>query len=691
MRCRDLLFGAALVAGMALAPTARAGTFDARGVFSFDPAAVVTLDFSSFSAAPDAGDGSAQVLADPTALAGGHVLSVKLATEGYPIPLALPKRQDSYQLTFWLKGDCTAGFAVDYADGSPGVVSEAFPTGRVTSDGWVEMQTQPFSVDGAKKGIDARLFLAAYTVSQPITVQIDAVEVVPDGTYTPRAACVGLDAAGACGPGQMCLGGLCRDARGWFPPFPAADERTKIVDYWKQKIHDTFGPYALRQRTLPVSLATLDEMTHATDNVGFWSRLAEAIRQLKDAHTYVRIAALSDVKPRHPLNACFFQGIGDVSQTAAPSVPGLPDILVSHVGTSDTWGLKQGDRLVSVDGQHPLSWARTLMTPSPWYWEADDPDQIANILALLGELIERHATTITVVHCDASTGTCDSTPRTIRVADLPVASSNDHPDMVVCDNRPFAEINGEPADHDFGNDFTKPALIVQGPLIDPTPSDDIYGVVWDSLLGDGRTMPVDKALSSAVQHFAASRGALLDHREGYGGTAQTADILISFARTPYTPFVSMVRTRTDDEGPADASAAAQLFNHYVSRQDVNKGGDVFGSTNAHTDIPVALLTTWDVSASDYLLQIMKGGPDVRLFGPGPSMGAFGTFMQYSLWGVMRWSISIEDAIAPDGTVLTTHGVEPDQVVVPKQSDLLAGKDTVEAAALAWLRTELKQP
>jgi hypothetical protein len=70
------------------------------------------------------------------------------------------------------------------------------------------------------------------------------------------------------------------------------------------------------------------------------------------------------------------------------------------------------------------------------------------------------------------------------------------------------------------------------------------------------------------------------------------------------------------------------------------------------------------------------------------MGAFGTFMQYSLWGVMHWSIGIEDSIAPDGTLMCTHGVVPDEVVLPKQSDLLAGKDTLHDAAMAWIRTEL---
>src|SRR4030095_646459 len=98
------------------------------------------------------------------------------------------------------------------------------------------------------------------------------------------------------------------------------------------------------------------------------------------------------------------------------------------------------------------------------------------------------------------------------------------------------------------------------------------------------------------------------------------------------------RTRAKDDGPADTSAALALFNQFQSSDDQ------FGSSKAHVEIPVAVLMTWDVSASDILLQVLKGGSKVRLFGPGPSMGAFGTFVQYSLWGLMRWSIGIEDSI-----------------------------------------------
>ncbi len=679
------LLAASLVSAATLAAAlpALASDFDAQGVLSFDSGAVVKLDFETFTASPDAGDGKASVVPSQSALAGQSVLSVNLASDGYPIVVDLPKEQGSYTLSYWLQGDCTGGFAVDYQDGSPGTISTAFPTGRVTSDGWVEMKTQPFNVDGKKSGVDARMFLSAYDATKPATVRIDAVEIVAEGAFSTAKSCSGLDVAGACTTGELCISGLCRDARGWFPPMPSDAEKPELVAYWKQKVNHTFGPYELRKTSLSDALGTIDQMSQATDNVAFWSRFAEAIRRLRDAHTYVRVTALSDVPRPHPLNACFYEGDADVSQVAAPSSAGLPDILVSHTGPSDSWGLAQGDRLVAVDGEHPLSWAKKLLTPSLWYWQVDDPDQIANLLSLLRELIQRHATTITVVHCDATLVTCDTTPETIEVANLP--GGTDPLTLIGCDNRPFYAVDGAPADHDFGDGFIVPAKVVQGPVLDSTPAEKIYGVIWNSLLGNGKNEPTDQDLEQAVGQFAISRGVLLDHREGHGGTAQTAGILVDFARTPFTPYVNMVRTRAVDEGPVDAAAGVALFSHYQSKDDI------FGSSGAHTDIPVGVLMTWDVSASDILLQMLRGGPKVKLFGPGPSMGAFGTFMQYSLWGVMHWSIGIEDAISPSGTTLCTHGVDPDVVVLPKQSDLLAGKDTVHETAMAWIRTELAPP
>jgi hypothetical protein len=47
------------------------------------------------------------------------------------------------------------------------------------------------------------------------------------------------------------------------------------------------------------------------------------------------------------------------------------------------------------------------------------------------------------------------------------------------------------------------------------------------------------------------------------------------------------------------------------------------------------------------------------------------------------------AIAADGRALIGHGVVPDVVLLPRESDLLAGRDTLHEAALAWLREELE--
>jgi hypothetical protein len=38
--------------------------------------------------------------------------------------------------------------------------------------------------------------------------------------------------------------------------------------------------------------------------------------------------------------------------------------------------------------------------------------------------------------------------------------------------------------------------------------------------------------------------------------------------------------------------------------------------------------------------------------------------------------------------LCGRGVYPDEVVLPRQSDLLEGRDTVHEAAVAWLREEI---
>jgi len=113
-----------------------------------------------------------------------------------------------------------------------------------------------------------------------------------------------------------------------------------------------------------------------------------------------------------------------------------------------------------------------------------------------------------------------------------------------------------------------------------------------------------------------------------------------------------------------------------------------GSGSPRTDVPVALLLTEDVSASDWLPQGMKGGQNVRLFAPFQTNGGFSTRYSLGYWLSMSYVMAVGDDILADGTTHNGRGVDPDVVVLPRQSDLLAGKDSVYEAALAWVRAGL---
>lgn len=661
--------------------TALAVSFDSGGNFSFDPAAAFTESFESWTA-PEAGPG-AQAVEAANALDGTKVLRLSLGEEAFALPLGVAPERKSYHLTFFMSGDCVAGAAVDYDDGRPGTMSQAYPTGRVTSDGWVEMRTPPFEVDGTAAGVDARLFVRAYDAEYSTYIDIDAVELLEDGVFADPVACNGIKAA-SCTGDQMCLAGQCRDARGWFPPLPAEQTRDKLVAYWKQKIHDTFGPYLPRRNSMPKALDHIEQMRWAQTNVQFWSTFSEVVRLLSDAHTYTRHPFTSQFRVERPLNACFVQGVADMTASTWPSDPKWPDVLVSHVGPEFAWGLHAGDRLVAIDGVHPVAWIKGLFPTSPWTWEADDPDQLANQFMFMRTAIQLHATTVTVIRCDASAKTCSQTPEVIEVASADKLAADQTITMVGCDNRPVSHVTGTPPDHNYGDSRDNP-VVAEGPVLETAAEEKIRGLAWNTLYGNGQDYPVDDKLKGATQLWKTSAGVIQDHREGHGGTTATGNILVSFSRKTFVGMVSLMRIHAGDEGPSNADEGKQLFN------ELNGGIWTLeaGSNWPYETIPVALLLTWDVSASDFLPYLMKGGAKVRLFGPGPTMGAFGTFSQYGYWGGLLWSISAEDSLSPDGITLTGHGVVPDEIVSPLQSDLVQGKDTVHDAALAWVRKELK--
>ena len=151
-------FGARWVAGLAAlavslsAATAVAGDFDERGVYSFAPGATARYDFED--GAPEPVDDQADpisVVSSESALRGSHVVTLG-PFQSVDLFVDPEAGQRTYRASVWVRGNDSAGYLVvshDEENRAVEVVS-LYPTGRVTSDGWVELANERIPIDGAR-------------------------------------------------------------------------------------------------------------------------------------------------------------------------------------------------------------------------------------------------------------------------------------------------------------------------------------------------------------------------------------------------------------------------------------------------------------------------------------------------------------------------------------------------------------
>ncbi|MFO0760496.1 MAG: S41 family peptidase [Byssovorax sp.] len=694
MRRTALLLGTAFFSALGATP-AFAGTFDGQGEYHKDPAAVVFLNFDEMPPRYVPADVDAKCEAPMFALEAasdaldgqsvGRFDVVKDCAER--ITVSLPPKPGSYRASVWMRhGGVFTSLVVLYAadSGLDSFAAELFPTGRTTSDGWVELASNEIPVDGAR--VD-QAYLKVTTFADKDGVELDALELVPQGTFEPQKDCQGI-ADPVCGSEAVCASNRCVPGRISVPPLPPDAIRDEVVDRLESQLRVFYGGVFSRGLYLPKALATLESMRKQKTAYGFWNTWATAIHQLHDWHTNTGKSGGTLAGSHHRLNACFFEGDGDLTHAAWPKDPRYNDILVSHVGPGAA-GLGPGDRLVAIDGVHPIEWALGLADRDWGFSIATDPDSLADPAEHLGgpfwtggALIARYATTFTILRCDPQGGTCAAAPETIAVTSLPDADGG--PD-VVCDNRPLYHLtegnNPNPVGHYVFGDF------FGGKVAGTTPDEAIYGLVWDTLYGAYNPQGwVNSHLSDAIATWKQSaKGVILDHRAGNGGTLDSATLLTSFVRGPGTAAVTrMPMEVAGTPVPADPVAAKALFDKLKQSGSAYKvGGD-----DPSLDIPVALILHRDGSASDYLPYGMKGAPRVRIFGPHQTSGAFSTFVDLNGWGSMSVQFASGDTLGPEGEALIGHGVFPDEVILPRQSDLVAGKDTLFEAALAWVKQEI---
>jgi hypothetical protein len=676
---------------------ASAGTFDATGALLPDPAAVAGLDFEvpperfvpadapiecvapafEHVVADDAVDGGAyaRVVAN---LAGG-------CAERFVIDM--PSAPASYSARIWVRhGMPEVNLTVVYPDdsGLETGVAVMGPTGRVTSDGWVELASNALP-------IDPTLALAVYVrVIQDRSAldgaDVDALELFHEGPFEePVTSCTGAKDP-TCQGERTCVTNRCVLGRTYVPPLPSDALRGPMVDMFQSRLRTFFGGRRTRLENLPIALATLDEARSAKTAFQFWSLWGRSVRELRDWHTYSRGPIQGAAVTRHTLGVCFIEGDADRSHDVLPRHPKYADVLVSHVGTNNPTGLAPGDRLVAVDGQHPLEWMDGLLATDWSHHAPSDPESFADYAEDLGgrsgqSRLLRFAKTFSVIRCDAATDTCSDVVETIEVSSLPPPGGGGG---VTCDNRPLYHLEpgkNPPASHNVGYDFFR------GRVANTTEEEAIYGMIWDTLYGGGEPNGlVNGQINQAIAAFKAeARGVILDHRTGNGGTLDAPTNLTRLVRPPSTMAIIRMPMQVGGyDGPSSQEEGLSLFEAF---EDID--GFSVGAVDHDPELPVALLLHRDGSASDYMPYGMKGAPKTKLFAPHGTAGAFSTYIELGWWAGLSLQLASGDTIGFDGSALIGHGVQPDVVVEQRQSDLMQGKDTIWEAALAWVRSELK--
>ncbi len=692
MRARNLVapLGAALLLSVTWSSVARAADFDALGNFVPDPAAVAFEPFDSpVRFLPDDVDAACEEAAYEVvtgeALETGSFARLQVAENcAERFEVLLPAERASYKATLWVRhGSIGARMTVAY-DGEGGTEiqnARMSPTGRATSDGWIEMASNEFPVDGTRL---PRVYARLVDFAGADGVDVDALEVVPAGEYYPPSTCEGVRDP-VCGPEALCIGGTCRLGRLSVPVLPPPELREETAFALRERFRLFFGGRKTRLVDLPVALATIDRMKDAKTAWEYWNGFATAGRQLHDWHTRVG-GAMLEGGVRGRLNACFIEGDADLTHAVWPKHPLYDDILVSHAGI-DGLGLRAGDRLVAIDGEHPIAWARKLVDVDWAYHVATDSASYADLVEGLGGpqwaggAILRYAREISVIRCDPATGTCNDTIETVKIDDIPVINGGAD---LACDNRPTYHLqSGGP---DATNHYVF-STIFHGRIADTADDEQIYGMVWDTLYGgnDPNGYVNSNIKLRSAEWKASARGVILDHRAGNGGTLDAPEYMTDLVRPAETfAVVRMPIAVAAFDGPSTAEEGIALFEDSMFATPYQ-----VGDPGHDPNLPVALILHRDGSASDYMPLGMKGAPKVKLFGPGPTAGAFSTYIQFNYWGGLSFQIASGDTITKDGEPMIGRGVMPDFVVDQKQSDLLAGVDTIHEAALAWVRQELK--
>ncbi len=606
-----------------------------------------------------------------------------------------------FEVTFWARADGTQpNFFVAYGrtddavygTGIPFAQVRALRTGKQTSDGWAEFSTG--TLDGAVYGVGVRAIgFVPRRVADGDAFLIDALEIRKvDDAITKPNLCTQDDVDTTCGAEGDCMYGHCVPSTVSWGPLPSATMRRDLAERWAHiatRIHgDRNSVRIAKERLEPEALRLAKEAKSSRQFVGGLARL---VNELRDNHTSFG----------SPTNFSYFspQLDGEISSGLGCFGVVDKDLLGGGMGyglfQSTDARVKAGDILESIDGQDPKAWvdkhyasfARTLPNDPRSDW-----GETANALS---SMLVARARTFTLTRCASATA-CTGADRTqikLDVAELVYQSivegkTGGGSPQVRCTARFKNSVANPKSQTSTGEDVVN---------VEAQPSGEI-SVQFDGFVAQGGW---ESAMAGIFKDAPAK--VLMDARQGHGGYYSAIDALFTIMRGPSQPggVVSVGRGGHDNPDPVGLFAKGRACAEGRRPDDLS----CFASSiNGFFSVPgapeppgmaskVAWVNSVDVSANDFMPKLLQGRSKLRVFGPHPTSGAFGAVISVPapLPGFREGSIQIQDSrFATDYTSAQTarwesgHGVEPDQIVVQKQSDILKGEDTLINVARAWL-------
>jgi hypothetical protein len=434
---------------------------------------------------------------------------------------------------------------------------------------------------------------------------------------------------------------------------------------------------------VPAALAAAENATSART---FWQPFHRAAASARGAHT-------RSVNPTHPhrlswmtvtyarsrwneLLACF----GLVERDLSGGGRGFAVFQASPASP-----LRVGDVVAKIDGEDPRAWlARAVpIVPLSSDPDVDDPLQASE----LQEVVSALAQTLELTRC-ASATSCSGGGATTVTIDLAELRRNVL--SLPSDTQPQCSLR-----------FRRAVEIPNG--ADP----EAYEAAFESVDAEGivhvltNGEPPNGAIEPVVDK-AFDRGAsrmIVDKRRGDGGGGESLQVWSRRVRQdPTFRTLSAARWNHDaiDPPPAVFSELAACDSERTSNQTcwaMSASWVGIPATPQPRPQKIAWLNLVDGSASDYATVYAKGVPGVRIFAPVRSMGLFG-----GLQHMPRFASGLSDGYIQRGDTRigstwseisaapwqSGRGIEPDERIVQRQGDLLAGRDTMLERARAWV-------